>query len=86
MEKEASIENGLRTVAMLTSAMRFKETEIAALAEKRYAKVLWLREQKVTYAQLAEAMGISEVRVYKVLRGHGKPLREKNKDDKTDDS
>lgn len=80
MDSPANIENGLRAVAMLTSAMRFKETEIADLAEKRHAKVQWLREQKVSYADLAKAMGISEVRVYKVLRGNGKPLRDKKRE------
>lgn len=80
MDKD--IENGLRAVAMLTSAMRFKEAEISDLAEKRLAKIQWLRDRKVSYAQLADAMGISEVRVYKVLRGNGKPLRDKKKEEK----
>lgn len=63
----------LRQVALLTAAMRHKEAELADLAEKRRVECLRLNKpqdgrQKVTYERLAQAMGISDVAVYKVLK------------------
>lgn len=74
----------LRHIASLTALMRHKEAELADLAAKRQTAVKRLAAgdgdyQKATYDQLADAMGISAVAVYKVLRKGGPPLRERKK-------
>lgn len=70
----------LRHVASLTALMRHKEAELADLADRRQAACIRLAKgtdehRHATYGQLAEAMGISEVAVYKILRKGGPPLR-----------
>jgi DNA-directed RNA polymerase specialized sigma24 family protein len=70
---EASMEergmNGLDEVAVLTSEMRRHQESITLLGRRRRAVVLRLRDQKVTYREIAAAMGVSEMAVYKVIRG-----------------
>ena len=68
---QANDETGLNEIKTLTAMMRQHADDINRLASKRRATVLRLREQKVTYRELAEAMGVSEVTVYKVIRGEG---------------
>ena len=63
----------LRKVALLTAEMRHYEQVIADLAEQRRVECLRLNKpedgrQKVTYERLAQAMGISDVAVYKILK------------------
>lgn len=62
-----SDERGLDTIRTLTRQMRQRQQEIADLAEQRRQVVLHLRSRKVTYRELAAAMGVSEVTVYKVI-------------------
>lgn len=58
----------LRDVAALSAAMRNKEQELSALSDRRAAAAARHQQRGVTYAQLAKAMGVSEVAVYKALR------------------
>lgn len=72
----------LRGIASLTALMRHKEQELADIAERRRLECIRLAagehgRQKVTYARLAKAMGISDVAVYKILRKGGPPLRDR---------
>lgn len=72
----------LRSIASLTALMRHKEQELADIAERRRQECVRLAagengRQKVTYARLAKAMGISDVAVYKILKKGGPPLRER---------
>jgi hypothetical protein len=74
----------LRRIGSLTALMRQKEAELTELQRTRYAEVSRLAmgdetHQRVSYARLADAMGLSEVAVYKVLRRNGPPLRERRK-------
>lgn len=71
----------LRHVASLSAMMRQKEKELRSLSKRRQEECRRLvagspAYQGVTYRRLAEAMGISEVAVYKILRGTGPGLRE----------
>lgn len=72
---DVKIEGNLQKIALLTSAMRVKEAEIMDLAGQRQERVRWLREQGVSYARLAAAMGVSEVACYKMIRGKDGPLK-----------
>jgi len=60
---------GLDEVALLTAEMRRHQESITLLGRRRRAVVLRLRESKVTYREIAAAMGVSEMAVYKVIRG-----------------
>ena len=64
-------QTGLTEIRQLTTMMRQHADDINRLASIRRSTVLKLREQRVTYRELAEAMGVSEVTVYKVIRGEG---------------
>jgi hypothetical protein len=81
-QKLAVPDTELRRISSLTALMRHKEAELADIAEQRRLACIRLSKgedgrQKVTYARLAKAMGISEVAVYKILRKGGPPLRER---------
>jgi hypothetical protein len=70
----------LRRCGSLTALMRQKEAELAELQELRHQEVARLAagdatHRKVTYARLADSMGLSEVAIYKILRRNGPPLR-----------
>lgn len=70
----------LRRISSLTARMRQNEAEFEEIANQRCLEVCRLAagedgRQKVTYARLAGAMGISEVAVYKILRMKGPKLR-----------
>ena len=62
-------QSGLQAVKNLTNEMRSHQDSIARLAKQRRAIVLRLRTNRITYRELAEAMDVSEVTVYKVIRG-----------------
>ena len=64
-----SDERALEEVALITQMMREHQKQIASLSKKRAAKVMKLREHKVTYRQIAEAMGTTEQSVYNIIRG-----------------
>lgn len=70
----------LRLLTSLSALMRVKDAEMKDLAAKRQKELRRLAEgtddrQKVSYRRLAEAMGVSEVWVYKIKRGTGPKLR-----------
>lgn len=58
----------LEEVSLITKMMREHQKQIASLSKKRAAKVMKLRENKVTYRQIAEAMGTTEQSVYNIIR------------------
>lgn len=60
-------EKGLEKVRLLTWMMREHQDQVARLAQARQDEVLRLREQKVTYRSLAEAMEVSEQAVHKII-------------------
>lgn len=62
-------ERALDEVRLITQMMREHQAQIAALSKKRAAKVMKLREHKVTYREIAQAMGTTEQSVYLIIRG-----------------
>lgn len=68
-------ETQLRDVAGMTELMRVHEREIRKIAEKRTIAARRHQERGVTYDQLANAMGLSGVAVYKLLRGREGSIR-----------
>lgn len=69
--------HNLSDVASLTELIRRKEREIEIISAQRKTAVLRHRESTppVPYADLAEAMDVSEVTLYKIIRGKDGPLR-----------
>jgi DNA-directed RNA polymerase specialized sigma24 family protein len=61
-------------VVQLTEMLRRKEREIELLSQRRSAAAVKHQERGAKYAQLAEAMNVSEVAVYKMLRGKNKTI------------
>lgn len=62
----------LADVVQLTALMRAKEQELSRIGERRRQAVLRHRAATppVSYADLASAMGVSEARLYKIIKGH----------------
>lgn len=65
----SSDERNLEEVRIITQMMREHQQQIAQLSKRRAAKVMKLREHKVTYREIAEAMGTTEQSVYNIIRG-----------------
>lgn len=59
---------GLEEVRMITNAMREHQTQISDLGKRRKQLILRLRKQRITYREIAEAMGVSEQLIYKIIR------------------
>ena len=64
-------ESGLDEIKSITQEMRYLQDLVSQKSKRRREVVLGLRDHRVTYRKLAEAMGVSEVTVYKVIRGEG---------------
>ena len=59
---------GLDEVRLLTNAMREHQNQISDLGKRRKQLILRLRKQRITYREIAEAMGVSEQLIYKIIR------------------
>ncbi len=59
----------LEETATMARMIRTYQDEIIRLGKARRANVLGLREHRVTYRVIAEAIGSSEQNVYKIIRG-----------------
>ncbi len=59
----------LRSVKEQTSKIKKLQEEIVETADGRRNHVLALRKQNVTYREIAETISMSEVTVYKIIRG-----------------
>ena len=59
---------GLDEVRMLTNAMREHQNQISDLGKRRKQLILRLRKQRITYREIADAMGVSEQLIYKIIR------------------
>ena len=62
-------ERGLEQIADITREMREMRDAMNRKAKRRRDLVMRLRGNRITYRELAEAMGVSEVTVYKIIRG-----------------
>ena len=58
---------GLEEVRLITDAMREHQRQVLELAKRRKQLILRLRKQRITYRELAEAMGVSEQLIYKII-------------------
>ena len=59
----------LDEVRVMTRVIRDHQEQIIRLGKKRRVLVLALRDHRVTYREIAEAMGSTEQNVYKIIRG-----------------
>ena len=59
---------GLDEVKLLTDANRTHQVQIQDLGKRRKQLILRLRKQRITYREIAEAMGVSEQLIYKIIR------------------
>lgn len=59
---------GLDEVKILTDAIRTHQSQIQDLGKRRKQLILRLRKQRITYREIAEAMGVSEQLIYKIIR------------------
>jgi len=59
---------GLDEVKLLTEAIRTHQSQIHDLGKRRKQLILRLRKQRITYREIAEAMGVSEQLIYKIIR------------------
>jgi predicted DNA-binding protein YlxM (UPF0122 family) len=58
---------GLEEVKLLTDAIRTHQSQIQDLGKRRKQLILRLRKQRITYREIAEAMGVSEQLIYKII-------------------
>lgn len=68
MEAQELDSQGLEQVKVLTDAIRTHQTQIHDLGKRRKQLILRLRKQRITYREIAEAMGVSEQLIYKIIR------------------
>ena len=59
---------GLEEVRLITDAMREHQSQISDLVKRRKQLILRLRKQRITYREIAEAMGVSEQLIYKIIK------------------
>ena len=59
---------GLDEVKLLTNAIREHQNQIQDLGKRRKQLILRLRKQRITYREIASAMGVSEQLIYKIIR------------------
>lgn len=59
---------GLEQVKVLTDAIRTHQSQIQDLGKRRKQLILRLRKQRITYREIAEAMGVSEQLIYKIIK------------------
>ena len=59
---------GLDEVKILTDAIRTHQSQIQDLGKRRKQLILRLRKQRITYHEIADAMGVSEQLIYKIIK------------------
>jgi len=59
---------GLDEVRLLTDAIRTHQAQIHDLGKRRKQLILRLRKQRITYREIALAMGVSEQLIYKIIK------------------
>ena len=58
----------LTTVGEMTEKIRDHQDAITTIAEQRRVLVRQLRDRRITYREIAEAMGLTQQSVYKTVR------------------
>jgi len=65
---DTASKNDLESVKELTMQIRQRQRDIEEISHSRRSIIQRLRDSKVTYREIAEAMGTTEQNVYKILR------------------
>lgn len=60
----------LLAVKEFTMQIRQRQRDIETLSDQRRTAIVRLRENRVTYREIAESMGTTEQNVYKILRDY----------------
>lgn len=68
MEAEELDGRGLEEVKLLTDAIRTHQGQIHDLGKRRKQLILRLRKQRMTYKEIAGAMGVSAQLIYKIIK------------------
>jgi len=68
VETPVDTSEDLGSVRELTMQIRQRQRDIEELSQKRRTAIQRLRGSKITYREIAEAMGTTEQNVYKILR------------------
>lgn len=63
-------EDALGKVKVLTGMIRQHQRDIERLSRERRNAIVRLRDHRITYREIAEAMGTTEQNVYKILRDY----------------
>jgi DNA-directed RNA polymerase specialized sigma subunit len=66
--KESPSDTGLDEIRMMSAMIREHYAQARDLLRRRKQLVLRLRKQDVTYKKLAQAMGVSEQTIYKIVK------------------
>jgi DNA-directed RNA polymerase specialized sigma subunit len=66
--KESPSDAGLDEIRMMSAMIREHYAQARDLLRRRKQLVLRLRKQDVTYKKLANAMGVSEQTIYKIVK------------------
>lgn len=66
--KENANEAGLDEIKMMSAMIREHYAQARDLLRRRKQLVLRLRKQDITYKKLAQAMGVSEQTIYKIVK------------------
>lgn len=70
VEVQKRDEDALGKVKVLTGMIRQHQKDIERLSKERRNVIVRLRDHRITYREIAEAMGTTEQNVYKILRDH----------------
>ena len=70
MTAVAELTDDLLSVKEFTMQIRQRQRDIETLSDKRREAIVRLRENRVTYREIAESMGTTEQNVYKILRDY----------------
>lgn len=68
IDQPTATSEDLESVRELTMQIRQRQRDIESLSQTRRTAIQRLRGSKVTYREIAEAMGTTEQNVYKILR------------------
>lgn len=68
MKAEELDGRGLEDLTTINNVIRTHQNQMTDLLKRRKQLILRLRKQRITYREIAEAMGVSEQLIYKIIR------------------
>jgi hypothetical protein len=63
-------DEGLEELRLTTQMIREHQAAIKKLGERRRKVALRLRDNGITYKRMAEVMGVTDIAVFKILKGN----------------